>query len=133
MSEAAVRAAPALDPGILWIAPPLLVFLILFFYLLALIFGQSFIIDSGAFVSGVYATVLGGSLFRNALFYTIEIALMVMAGCVVLGFTLALVLTFVPFFGGKLVAGLIDTFIALSTFLVAFAFTFIYGSAGLLN
>ena len=133
MSEAAVRAAPALDPGKLWIAPPLLVLVILFFYPLALILGQSFATDSGAFAPGAYATVLGGPLFRNALFHTIEIALMATAGCVVLGFTLALVLTFVPFPGGKLVARLIDTFIALPTFLVALAFTFIYGSAGLLN
>ena len=38
-----------------------------------------------------------------------------------------------PFPGARVLARLIDTFIALPTFLVALAFTFIYGSAGLLN
>jgi 2-aminoethylphosphonate transport system permease protein len=134
MSDAAVRPALlALDLGKLWIAPPLLVLAVLFFYPLALILGQSLSTESGAFAPAAYAAVLGGPLFRNALFHTIEIAIMATAGCVVLGFTLALVLSFVPFPGGKLVARLIDTFIALPTFLVALAFTFIYGSAGLLN
>ena len=50
-----------------------------------------------------------------------------------LGLTLALILAFVPFPGARFVARLIDTFIALPTFLVALAFTFLYGSAGMLN
>ncbi len=50
-----------------------------------------------------------------------------------LGFTLALILSFVPFPGARALSRLIDTFIALPTFLVALAFTFIYGSAGILN
>ena len=52
------------------------------------------------------------------------------AGCLCLGFVLALILAFVPFPGRAFVARLIDTFIALPTFLVALAFTFVYGSAG---
>ena len=47
--------------------------------------------------------------------------------------TLALILAFVPFPGSTFVARLIDTFIALPTFLVTLAFTFLYGSAGMLN
>ena len=50
-----------------------------------------------------------------------------------LGFALSLVIAFVPFPGAKIAARLIDTIIALPTFLVTLAFTFIYGSAGLLN
>ena len=46
---------------------------------------------------------------------------------------MALLLTFVPFPGARCLSRLIDTFIALPTFLVALAFTFIYGSAGMLN
>ena len=80
-----------------------------------------------------YAAVFGGALFRNALLHTVTIALGATAGCLVLGFTLAVILAFVPFPGARLAARLIDTFIALPTFLVALAFTFIYGSAGLLN
>ena len=117
----------------LWIAPPLLVLGALFFYPLALIVRQSFRRASGPFAPGSYARVLGGKLFQNALFHTVEIAVCATAGCIALGLALALALTFVPFPGGRLVARMIDTFIALPTFLVALAFTFIYGSAGVLN
>ena len=48
-------------------------------------------------------------------------------------FVIALILSFVPFPGAREIARFIDTFIALPTFLVALAFTFIYGSAGVLN
>jgi len=126
------RAAPR-DTGTSWVVPPLVVLGALFFYPLALIVAQSVTGPTGSFAPGTYATVLGSSLFRNALFHTIEIALAATAGCIVLGFTLALILTFVPFPGVRLVARLIDTIIALPTFLVALAFTFIYGSAGLVN
>src|SRR6185437_13997996 len=39
----------------------------------------------------------------------------------------------VPFPGARAIGRAIDTFIALPTFLVALAFTFVYGSAGILN
>ena len=38
-----------------------------------------------------------------------------------------------PVPGSQLISRIIDTFIALPTFLITLAFTFIYGSAGLLN
>jgi 2-aminoethylphosphonate transport system permease protein len=117
----------------LWVLPPLLLVGALFFYPLALIAGQSLVGDDGVFSLAPYAAVLTGPLFANALWHTIEIAVGATTGCLVLGFTMALLLTFVPIPGGKLIARLIDTFIALPTFLVALAFTFIYGSAGLLN
>jgi 2-aminoethylphosphonate transport system permease protein len=50
-----------------------------------------------------------------------------------LGLILGLILAFVPFPGSTFVARLIDTFIALPTFLVTLALTFLYGSAGMLN
>jgi 2-aminoethylphosphonate transport system permease protein len=126
------RAAPR-DLGGAWILPPLIVLAALFFYPLALIVAQSATNSAGAFAPGTYAAVLSTSLFRNALFHTVEIAVAATAGCILLGFTLALILTFIPFPGVRLVARLIDTIIALPTFLVALAFTFIYGSAGLVN
>jgi 2-aminoethylphosphonate transport system permease protein len=116
-----------------WVMPPLLVIGALFFYPLALIAAQSFVREDGVASLDTYATVLRGPLFVGALLNTIEIAVSATAGCLVLGFTMALLLTFVPIPGGRLLARLIDTFIALPTFLVALAFTFIYGSAGLLN
>lgn len=111
-----------------WIVPPLLVLSGLFFYPLALIAQQS-VADGW----GASAAVLGTRLFQNALFHTVQIAVAATAGCIVLGSILALILTFVPFPGGRVVARLIDTVIALPTFLVALALTFLYGSAGILN
>ena len=64
---------------------------------------------------------------------TVVIALAASAGCLCLGLVLAMILAFVPFPGARLLARVIDTFIALPTFLVALAFTFLYGSAGMLN
>lgn len=80
-----------------------------------------------------FAEILRSSAFINGLQHTLSIALMSSAGCLVLGFTFSLLLAFVPFTGSRLVARVIDTFIALPTFLVVLAFTFLYGSAGLLN
>jgi 2-aminoethylphosphonate transport system permease protein len=129
----AARSPAPLPLGGLWVLPPLLLVGALFFYPLALIAGQSLVADSGGLTLATYGAVLTGPLFANALWHTIEIAVGATAGCLLLGFTMALLLTFVPIPGGKLIARLIDTFIALPTFLVALAFTFIYGSAGLLN
>jgi 2-aminoethylphosphonate transport system permease protein len=133
--SATVLARPAAPPrlGGAWVLPPLLLVGALFFYPLALIAGQSLVGDGGTLSLASYGAVLTGPLFGNALWHTIEIAVGATAGCLVLGFTMALLLTFVPIPGGRLIARLIDTFIALPTFLVALAFTFIYGSAGLLN
>ena len=117
----------------LFVLPPLLVLGALFFYPLGLIARQSAHTDAGVISLDTYSTVLGGGLFQHALINTVEIALAATAGCLVLGFTMALLLSFVDIPGGRLLARLIDTFIALPTFLVALAFTFIYGSAGLLN
>jgi 2-aminoethylphosphonate transport system permease protein len=127
------RPTPPWRGGALRVLPPLLLLGVPFFYPLGLIAGQSLVGADGALSAASYAAVLSGPLFGNALWHTIEIAVGATAGCLVLGFVMALLLTFVPIVGGRLIARLIDTFIALPTFLVALAFTFIYGSAGLLN
>jgi 2-aminoethylphosphonate transport system permease protein len=135
LSDAAV-AAPRrgrLRLGGFWIAPPALVVALLFFYPLALIARQAFTDEAGALTFYQALQVLQSRYFLNALLNTAEIAIAATAGCVVLGFALALILAFLPFPGSTLVARLIDTFIALPTFLVTLAFTFIYGSAGLVN
>jgi 2-aminoethylphosphonate transport system permease protein len=131
LSAAAAPVRRAL--GSLWIAPPLLVLAGCFFYPLALIVGQSLTGDRQVASLAYFGEVFGSALFQSAVMHTIGIALAASAGCLLLGFTLALILSFVPFPGAGAVARLIDTFIALPTFLVALAFTFIYGSAGLLN
>jgi 2-aminoethylphosphonate transport system permease protein len=118
-----LRSGPAL-----WILPPLLVLLLLFFYPLALIAGS-------AFADGVpsFLEVLASREFTRGLEHTITIALTATAGCLMLGFILSLTIAFVPFPGARIAARVIDTIIALPTFLVTLAFTFVYGSAGLLN
>ena len=121
------------DSGVLWIVPPLLVLLGCFFYPLSLIVGQAFTGAGGGFSLEILREVFASALFRDAILHTIGIALAASTGCLVLGFVLALILSFVPFPGAALFARLIDTFIALPTFLMALSFTFIYGSAGILN
>jgi len=116
-----------------WVLPPLLVLAGLFFYPLSLIASQALTGDTGPVSLDHFAQVFGSQLFLGALWHTVEIAVAASAGCLVLGFAIALVLSFVPFPGAREIARGIDTFIALPTFLAALAFTFIYGSAGVLN
>ncbi len=117
----------------IWIAPPLLILAGSFFYPLTLVLGEAVLSDAGTLTLGHFGTVFRSGLFQSAVLHTIEIALAASAGCLLLGSILALILTFVPFPGARVLARLIDTFIALPTFLVALAFTFVYGSAGLVN
>ncbi|HEX7748357.1 MAG TPA: 2-aminoethylphosphonate ABC transporter permease subunit [Bordetella sp.] len=116
-----------------WVVLPILVIAVLFFYPLALIVRQAFAGDAGAAAIQPFLDVLHSRYFGHALLNTVEIATAATAGCLVLGLVLALILTFVPFPGCVLAGRLVDTFIALPTFLVTLAFTFIYGSAGILN
>ncbi len=103
------------------------------FYPLALLVRDGFAGGAQAAALGSIATLFRSALFRAACRHTIEIALASTAGCLTLGFALAVVFAFVPFPGSAVVARIVDTFVALPTFLVALAFTFVYGSAGLLN
>ncbi len=124
---------PGINVAPLWIVPPLVVLAALFFYPLSLIVRKSLLGDGQSASLAHYGAVFRTALFQGALLNTISIAIISTAGCLILGLVLALVLSFVPFPGARVVARLIDTFIALPTFLVALSFTFIYGSAGLLN
>ncbi len=119
--------------GALWLVPPLVSLAAIFFYPLALILRQALIGEDGTLSLGPIGDLVTSGLFSRALTNTIEIALAATAGCLVLGFVLALVLFFVPFPGARLVGRLIDSVIALPTFLITLAFTFIYGSSGLVN
>ncbi|WP_277949767.1 2-aminoethylphosphonate ABC transporter permease subunit [Serratia marcescens] len=120
-------------PRRLWILLPLLVLATLFFYPLALIVKQAFTDDQGLFSAAALQQVFESRRFVGALLNTLQIALLATLGCLVLGTLLSLLLVFTPFPGSRLIARVIDTFIAMPTFLITLAFTFIYGSAGLLN
>jgi 2-aminoethylphosphonate transport system permease protein len=126
----AAEARPAVSA---WIAPPLLILAALFLFPLALIVRQALGGDAQPLSLAKFASVVASGEFRHALGNTLTIALSATAGCLVLGFVLSVLIAFTPFPGSRVLARLIDTFIALPTFLVALAFTFIYGSAGLLN
>ncbi len=120
-------------PAGLWVLPPLAVIALFFLYPLSLIVGEALTGDASTPSFAYFIKVFGTTAFKNALLHTLEISIGASVGCLVLGFVVALILSFVPFPGSKLVARLIETFIALPTFLAALAFTFLYGSAGVLN
>lgn len=130
---AIARPRPALRAGMLWVMPPLLVLLVLFFYPLSLIVREALGPEGEPASLAPLAEVLRSREFLNGVYHTVVIAGTATAGCLVLGFVLSLVIAFIPFPGARFAGRLIDTIIALPTFLMTLAFTFVYGSAGLLN
>ena len=121
MAELAIGAPPRLVPETrsFWVAPPLLILAALFFYPLLLIARQALGDDQGVLSLAHFGEVLGSRIFHDALRHTLVIALSATAGCLVIGFLLSVLIAFTPFPGSQVVARLIDTFIALPTFLVA--------------
>ncbi|CDO08519.1 2-aminoethylphosphonate ABC transporter permease subunit [Mycolicibacterium cosmeticum] len=109
-----------------WVLPPLLLVVLVAVYPLLRVLGESA-------RPGIWAQVLGSAQFRDALWRTVAIAVTSTLGCLLLGAFLAVVLAFVPFPGSRLVGRLIDTVLALPSFLITLAFTFLYGTAGVLN
>ncbi|MGH8803072.1 MAG: 2-aminoethylphosphonate ABC transporter permease subunit, partial [Casimicrobiaceae bacterium] len=122
----------ALPPWI-WIVVPLAVLAVIFYYPLFFILRQSLTGEGGHPSLSPYIAMLSSSLFRGALMRTIQIASLSTLGCLVLGFVLALIVSFVPFPGARVVSGFIGTFLAFPSFLIALSFTFLYGSAGVFN
>lgn len=124
---------PAQPPRGLWLIAPSLVLAALFFYPLALILRAAFGEEGNPASLAAFREVLGSVLFLDGLEHTVVIAAFSTLGCLVLGFVLSMAIAFVPFAGVKFAGRLIDAIISLPTFLVTLAFTFVYGSAGLLN
>ena len=134
MSQILTRSLPAVHlRPLLWLLPPLLVLATLFFYPLLLIGEQALRDTEGHLGLETFWQVVESRRFLSALLNTLQIAVIATSGCLLLGSVLALILVFIPFPGSQLISRIIDTFIALPTFLITLAFTFIYGSAGLLN
>ncbi|OEJ96113.1 2-aminoethylphosphonate ABC transporter permease subunit [Streptomyces thermolilacinus] len=113
-------------PRAAWTVPPLAVLGLLFLYPLALVVQESL-------APGAYASVLTSEAFRDALVTTVLLALGATAGCLLLGFVLALVLAFVPFPGSRAVARFVDVFLSFPSFLVTLALLFLYGTVGIAN
>ena len=123
MAQTLTLARPArnLRPY-LWLALPLLVLATLFFYPLLLIAEQALRDASGNLSLETFWQVIDSKRFIGALLNTLQIAVFATLGCLVLGSVLALILVFIPFPGSQLVSRVIDTFIALPTFLITLAF-----------
>jgi len=124
------RPEPPRSRAVWWAVPPLLVVLAAVLYPLVRVCLESFGATTG---SSTWGGVLGSAAFRDALWRTIAIAATSTVGCLVLGTFLAIVLAFVPFPGSQVVGRLIDTVLALPSFLITLAFTFLYGTAGAVN
>lgn len=105
---------------------------LVFLYPLALVVQQSLTPDSGGTFSA-YAKVFGSAAFRDALGTTVWLAVGATAGCLLLGFVLALVIAFVPFPGARAVSKFIDVFLSFPSFLITLALLFIYGNVGMAN
>ena len=121
------------SPRWVWILVPLLALTGIFFYPLFFIVKQSLTGEAGQLSVAPYAAMLSSSLFQGALLRTVEIAALSTAGCLALGFVLALIMSFVPYPGARVIGGFIDTILAFPSFLIALSFTFLYGSAGAFN
>jgi len=131
-APAAARRTPFLSSGLM-LAPPTLALSLIFYYPLVFILAQALHDQSGAFGLGVILKTLSTPLVQIAFARTIEIAALSTAFSLILGLALALGMTFTPFPGSGAAARFIESFIALPTFLMTLAFTFLYGSAGMLN
>jgi 2-aminoethylphosphonate transport system permease protein len=131
-SPATGRGWPAV-PAAAWVAPPLVLVLGFVGWPMAAVLGESVRDRDGALSFSSWSGVLTSAEFLGALGRTAQIALGSTAGALVLGSFLALVLAFVPFPGAGLAARLIDTVLAVPSFLITLAFTFLYGSAGVLR
>lgn len=113
-----------------WAVPPLVIVLLAAVYPLIRVCLESV---RGVGNQSGWSSVLTSEAFRDALWRTVAIAGTSTLGCLVLGTFLAVVLAFVPFPGSRLVGRLVDTVLALPSFLVTLAFTFLYGTAGAVN
>ncbi|NED14587.1 2-aminoethylphosphonate ABC transporter permease subunit [Streptomyces sp. SID9124] len=124
---------PRRAPAFLWALPPVIALALVFLYPLFLVVRQSVSPDEGGLSLAPYADVFGSESFRSALVTTVWLSAGSAAGCLVLGFVLALVIAFVPFPGGGFVARFIDVFLSFPSFLITLALLFVYGNAGMAN
>ncbi len=133
----AAQAAPTRKAprsfAVWWVLPPLLLVLAFVVYPLIRVCLESLKTDGTGPRPSTWSGVLTEQVFLDALWRTVAIAATSTLGCLVLGTFLAIVLAFVPFSGSRLVGRLIDTILALPSFLITLAFTFLYGTAGAVN
>lgn len=120
----------------IWLAPPLAALAVIFGYPLIVVIANALTGRSsltGQSGIAAWSSVLGSAQFGQALARTIEIGAAATAGCLLLGFILAVVLAFIPFPGSRVIARFIETVLAFPSFLIALSFGYMYGASGLLN
>ncbi|ALR11207.1 2-aminoethylphosphonate ABC transporter permease subunit [Mycobacteroides saopaulense] len=127
--DAQARPQPRSAAPVLWALPPLFVVLVIIVYPLLRVLSNS----AEGKGNSAWSAVLTSTMFQRALVTTAQVAVLTTIGCLMLGTFLAVVLSFVPFPGSELVGRLIDTVLALPSFLITLAFTFLYGTAGAVN
>lgn len=127
------RTRPRALPAWAWALPPVGALGLVFLYPLFLVARQSVSPDTGGRSLTPYTQVFREESFRKALWNTVWIAAASTAGCLVLGFVLALVIAFVPFPGGRILSRFIDIFLAFPSFLITLALLFVYGTVGMAN
>ncbi|MFF4420039.1 2-aminoethylphosphonate ABC transporter permease subunit [Streptomyces sp. NPDC001549] len=137
-SPAGLEGSPVGQGGLrvprgVWVLPPVAVLALVFLYPLALVVQQSLSPEDGGGAFDAYASVFASQSFREALGTTVWLAVGATAGCLVLGFTLALIIAFVPFPGARAVAKFIDVFLSFPSFLITLALLFVYGTVGMAN
>lgn len=132
-TRSAPRARPRWWSAPLWALPPVALLALFFLYPLALVVRQSFRPDAGGTSLRPYADVFASAGFRDALWTTLWLAPAATAGCLVLGFLLALVIAFVPFPGARVVARFVDVYLSFPSFLITLALLFLYGTTGALG
>jgi 2-aminoethylphosphonate transport system permease protein len=130
--DAPERPAPPRSFAAWWAVPPLVIVLLAAVYPLIRVCLESTKVGDTGRGWSTWVGVLSSEVFRDALWRTVAIATSTV-GCLLLGTFLAIVLAFVPFPGSHLVGRLIDTVLALPSFLITLAFTFLYGTAGAAN
>ncbi|GLP78063.1 2-aminoethylphosphonate ABC transporter permease [Mycobacterium antarcticum] len=132
-ADAPDRPAPPRSWAAWWAVPPLAIVVLVAVYPMIRVCLESTKISDTEHGWGTWGSVLSSEAFLSALWRTVAIAATSTIGCLVLGTFLAVVLAFVPFPGSSLVGRLIDTVLALPSFLITLAFTFLYGTAGAVN
>ena len=95
--------APSAGLRNLWIAPPLLILIALFFYPFALIVMQALGGDQHVFSLANFERVLHTRQFTNGIYNTIQIAVSASIGCLVLGFSVARGIAVGPWPGARFI------------------------------
>ena len=135
---AQVRPRRRLGGKVFFVGFPFAVLFVLIFYPMCYLVYEAFTGTSRLYYDAhgfgaVFLRVLGSEIFHSALYNTLVIAILSTLCCLLLGFVLATIVSFIPFPGSPVLSRLIDAYLSFPSFLIAMSFTFLYGANGLVN